>query len=263
MERRRRAAAAALLGAAVLGFGAPAARAGGFDHSLWDRLLKATVTPEGWVDYEALRGPFAVDLKRYLDALAAADLAALVNDNEKKAFWINAYNAVCIQKLIDHNLPAEVPNAFFFGTNIFKEEDVRVAGKRRSLDEIEHRTLRKQWKDNRIHAAVVCGASSCPRLRPEAYDPGRLDAQLDEECRSWIQSEQTLKGERKVALDRQSQIWRVSKIFDWYQEDFGGSDAGVLEFVLRFASEEDREFASKNKVRLRYVAYDWRLNRKP
>ncbi len=231
-----------------------------FDHTGWNKILKATVTDDGCVEYEAIRKKLSRDLKAYLDSLGKASLKELKTDAEKKAFWINAYNAVCVQTLIDSGLPKEVPHAAFFGKNIFTQRTCRIAGKIRSLDDIEHRILRKEFKDNRVHAAVVCGASSCPRLRREAYTAKDVDRQLDEEARRWVQTGRTKDGKRKNYLDRRKGVLYVSKIFDWFEEDFGGSDKGVLNFVKRHASESDRKFLEKNRVKLKYLTYSWRLN---
>ena len=230
-------------------------------HARWDKILKASVTEAGWVDYARIRKEFAAELQAYLEEISSVELGLFKEVNVRKAFWINAYNALCVQQILDNDLPAEVPRAKVFGTNIFTEAKRKVAGKVRSLDDIEHRILRVEFKDNRIHAAIVCAASSCPRLRPEAFDPMRLDQQLDEECRSWINVEKNKKGERKNFLDQEKKVLQVSKIFDWFNEDFGGSEAGVLEFVKRFADEPTRTFLEKNKVRVRYLTYDWSLNK--
>ncbi len=234
---------------------------GRFDHGRWDRLLARHVTREGWVDYAGLRRRDAKELQAYLDELARADIEDLRDDDERKAFWINAYNAVCVRKLLDNDIPKSVPKALFFGTNIFEERTYTIAGEKRSLDDIEHGILRPKFRDNRVHAVLVCGASSCPRLRTEAYVGRKLDAQLDEECRSWINDEKTLDGERKNFLDRRRATFHGSKIFSWYKEDFGGTDAGVLEFVKRFIDASDREFIEKNDVRVKFLDYDWTLNR--
>lgn len=231
-----------------------------FDNSGWNKILKATVTEDGWVDYEAIRKTLSKDLKAYLDVLSNTSLKELKTDSEKKAFWINAYNALCVQTLIDSGLPKEVPHAAFFGKNNFTQRTYSIAGKIRSLDDIEHGILRKEFKDNRVHAALVCGASSCPRLRPEAYIEKDLDRQLDEEVRSWVQVEKTKDGERKNYLDQKKGFLFVSKIYDWFKEDFGGNDEGVLKFIKRYANDSDREFLEKNKVKLSYLTYSWRLN---
>ncbi len=232
-------------------------------HELWTRVLREHVTPEGWIDYRKLRRETRSQLDAYLRQIAGTDLRSLSSRDERVAFWINAYNAICVRTLIAHDLPKEVPHAVLFGKNIFTEETYRVAGKVRSLDEIEHQILRKKYKDPRVHAALVCGASSCPRLRPEAYEAPILSKQLDEETRRWVQSGKDLKGKRKNYLDRSRKTMYVSKIFDWFEEDFGGNDRGVLAFVRRYASDEDRKFLESNRVRVRYLAYDWSLNQRP
>ncbi len=247
----------------TLWLGSSTARSQSLDLGRWDRLLRANVTEDGWVDYEAIRSKSSADLKAIIHELGKVDVDRLRTVNERKAFWINAYNAITIQKLIDSGLPNEVPHAAFFGRNIFKERTYRVAGKIRSLDDIEHGILRKQFKDNRIHAALVCGASSCPRLHPKAYTGVDLDRQLDEEARRWVQVGRNKKGERKNYLDREKGIYYVSKIFDWYEEDFDDNSEGVLKFLRRYATDSDRKYLERNPVKVRYVTYDWNINSKP
>ena len=229
-------------------------------HQEWDALLRAFVNDDGWIDYAGLGSTGLPRLKSYLSTLSDTDTSSLDGGTVEKAFWLNAYNALCVQVLIDHKLPDEVPHAALFGTNIFTQRIYRVAGELRSLDDIEHGILREKFDDPRIHAAVVCGASSCPRLRPEAYVGPRLDEQLDEECRRWVRSERDLSGERKNRLDRERKTFYASKILYWYQEDFGDSEDGVLKFVARFSSSDDREFLRAEGVRIEYLEYDWRLN---
>lgn len=233
-------------------------------HDPWDRLLRSHVTEDGWVAYGRLQAESGGELLAYLDSLADIDASALPRD-EQIAFWINAYNALCIQTLIDQKLPSSVPHQSFLGvgTNIFTLERRKIAGRVRSLDDIEHRVLRKRFDEPRVHAALVCGASSCPRLRPEAFIGSRLDRQLDEEMRRWIQSGLDLSGKRKNRLDRERQVFYASRIFDWFKKDFGGTDKAVLEFVKKYVDAEDREFLDKNKVSIRFLDYSWRINRQP
>ena len=219
------------------------------------------MTQEGWVSYESFKGKDAAELRLYLKDLAGADPAKLGDRNAQKAFWINAYNAVCIQTIIDAGVPAEVPHARLFGKNIFTQRTYEVAGKIRSLDDIEHGILRKDFKDPRIHAAVVCGARSCPRLRPEAYTGDKLDKQLDEEAKSWITVETTGKGVRKNHLDRPAKTYYVSMLFYWYRGDFEDSEEGVLRFLKKHGDDGDRELLEKNKVRIEYLDYNWSSNK--
>ena len=230
-------------------------------HQPWERLLTEYVSAAGWVDYVGLKRKDLKALDGYIAALGRTDVSKLSRDGAK-AFWINAYNAVCVRTLIARDLPKTVPHAVLFGANIFKEENYRIGGAVRSLDEIEHEILRPKFADPRIHAAIVCGASSCPRLRAEAYVASRLDVQLDEEARNWINREVDKKGQRKNRLDRKAKTLYLSKIFDWFGEDFGDGDAALLSFVKRFADAPTREFLSKNRVRIRFLTYDWSLNRR-
>jgi hypothetical protein len=233
-----------------------------FSHALWDTLLKKYVNETGRVDYAGLRRNDSKILLQYLDQLSGADLSRIRDRRERIAFWTNAYNALCVQTLLAHGLPTSVPHSTFLGlgTNIFTERTYRIAGKVRSLDDIEHGILRKVYRDRRLHAALVCGARSCPRLRPEAYTGEKLDRQLEEECRSWVQAETSIGSKRKNRLDRVERVYYVSKIFDWYEEDFGSGEKGVLEFVTKYSSAADRKFLAKSRVEIEYLSYDWTLN---
>ena len=229
-------------------------------HARWDAILRSVVTGEGWVDYSQLQSRFRGELATYLKELATTRLADLASAVEKKAFWINAYNAVCVQLVLDHGVPAEVPHSFFLGKNIFKEEKYTVGRKVRSLEDIEHRILRQEFADSRIHAAIVCAASSCPRLRPEAFSALRLDAQLDEECRRWVNRGTDKKGRRKNFLDQKRKVFFISKIFSWFEDDFGGGNDGVRRFLQRFADPPTRTFLEQYRVELEYLDYDWSTN---
>lgn len=256
---RRAVVQAMLLGAGSLAAGLSASTASAAaPHARWSAILGATVSPSGWVDYAKLRSRYGAELRAYLSELASATESKV--RAEAQALWLNAYNAICVQTLIDHDLPKSVPHAKLFGKNIFTERHYQVAGGVRSLDEIEHDILRKRYPDPRLHAAIVCGASSCPRLRAEAYTGARLGAQLTEECQSWIQKERTKVGKRKNALDRAKGVLYASKIFDWYDEDFGGNEEGIIAFVAKYSSASDREYLRSRKVELEFASYDWSLN---
>lgn len=231
------------------------------DHSPWDRMLKKTVTEDGWVDYQSIQSQWQDTLAGYLQTLATTEVQDLSSQSAKKAFWINAYNAVTIQILVDEGLPDTVPHAVFWGKNIFRQKEYRIAGKVRSLDNIEHDILRKRYPDPRVHAVLVCGASSCPRLRPEAYTADKLDRQMTEEAQRWVREGRNKNGRRKNRLDQAERTYYVSAIFDWFEKDFyGGGQDGVLKFLKKYGSSENRQFLQSHDVNIEHIDYDWSLN---
>lgn len=224
---------------------APAAAcAAGVDHAALDRILRAHVK-DGRVDYEAVRDREQAALKGYLDALAEVDPGALEQD-EQLAFYINLYNATMIHTVVgryrdDYSVSEEQ-------FKVFKEPLVRVGGKTISLDTLEHGIVRKRFREPRIHAALVCAARSCPQLRSGAYAGQDLDSQLDEAMRQWVNDPSLNR------VDPAARTMRVSEIFKWYAEDFGGPE--------RIGAYVDRYHAADlSGYRVEYEPYDWSLNR--
>ena len=126
--------------------------------------------------------------------------------------------------------------------------DVQVAGGRRSLNDIEHKILRPNFGDPRIHAAINCASFSCPELAPEAYVASRLDTQLDAAMRAFL-----LDPQRNRVFDAPP---RLSKIFDWFSEDFGDS---VWAYVRGQLTPEERA-RTQAGAKPKYLDYDWSLN---
>jgi hypothetical protein len=227
----------------------------GFDHRAWDGLLRQFVR-HGEVDYPGLMAHRDV-LDGYLNRVATADPSAWPRE-EQMAFWINAYNALMVQLVLEHwplesvlevgRLLGIIPTA-----SIFREKR-RVAGLSRSLDDIEHRVLRGRYGDPRIHAAVNCASMSCPPLRGEAYLGDRLDAQLEDAMRHFIHDES-----RNRVFDTPPQL---SAIFKWYGKDFETGGGTVWDYVRGWLTEEER---SRVAVRTRpgFLSYDWALNCAP
>ena len=134
----------------------------------------------------------------------------------------------------------------------FREKH-RIAGADRSLDAIEHKILRMHFNDVRIHAALVCASISCPVLAPEAYRPESLDDQLDRAMDRFLRD-----PSRNRIFDDPP---RLSKIFDWYEDDFE-SDGGVWAYVLGRLDATERARV-KTVGKLEFMDYDWSLNRGP
>ncbi len=276
-DRRARGGAAALLVlAALASFAcsressaqAPPANAALADHSDWTSAL-ASVARGDRVDYAGLaRDP--ATLRRYLDRLADVDSTAVgrAPRNERLAFWINAYNACMLKRVIDHypirkatglrrirNAALRRPDDSVWQIeDPFTGRHCRVAGATRSQDDIEHEILRPMG-DARIHFAINCAAASCPPLLPRAYEAGALDEQLAGRVRAFVNDP------RHFELRAADAGWtlRLNRVLDWFVEDFGGPD-GLRRFLAEYVEGAARAAVLAESTALEFLEYDWTLN---
>ena len=138
--------------------------------------------------------------------------------------------------------------------NTWDREFCPVAGRDRSLDEIEHEIIRPMGEP-RIHFAVNCASRSCPVLASDAYTEEALDRQLDAAVRRFVADTVQYRLERGEAP-----VLHVNKILDWYKDDFGGTE-GVIAFLLRYVGKEDAAVIGGHPpARVEYSHYDWTLN---
>jgi hypothetical protein len=227
-------------------------------HAPLDALLRAHVK-EGVVDYRALKSR-EKDLDRYLETLARTEPAPLA-EKERLALWINAYNAFTL-KLILERYPGikgikDIPRRW----------DLKrwtVGGKTYSLGQIEHEVLRKEFREPRIHFAIVCAARSCPDLRSEAYLGERIDEQLTEAGRRFLSlPDKGFKALREPGLlfGTNDNVY-LSSIFKWFAEDFERDGKTVIDFLLPHLPPAGRKFVEEHRkdLSLRYLDYDWSLN---
>lgn len=225
-------------------------------HAPFDSLLKAHVK-DGVVGYKGLKTEEAA-LDAYLAALDRTDPVSLKRE-EQLALWINAYNAFTL-KLILRRYPGiasikDIPDRW-------ELEDWSVGGKRYSLDHIEHKILRKMG-DPRVHFAIVCASKSCPDLAAEAYVPERLEAQLDAAARHFLADpNKGFRAEMKKGLfGGKKPTARLSKILDWFGEDFGKMEGDRLSWIRPYLPTEGQGFLKAHPdPTLEYLDYDWSLN---
>ena len=231
------------------------------DHAAWDRLLKAYVKPGAdgvnRVDYAAFKRDGHAALKTYIGSLQSIDPNTL-GHAEQFAFYANLYNAKTLDIVLDH-YPVESIKKISLGGGLFasiaggpwKAKVVTVNGTALSLDDIEHGILRKRFKDPRVHYAVNCASIGCPNLATEALTGAELNAQLNAAARSYINHP------RGMHFDGQTLI--ASSIYDWFKEDFGGTDQGVIKHALKYAGPD---LATKLRATesIGGFTYDWRLN---
>ena len=239
-------------------------------------VLKKHVDDSGMVDYKALKSD-SKKLDAYLASVAAFDPTVYASwpDAKKKAFWMNAYNAITLKSILNkYPIKAGLLRGLAFPKNsirqiagVWDKTQWTVMGRAMTLNDIEHKTLRADFDEPRIHAALVCAAMGCPPLRDEAYAADRLEEQLDEQMRDF------LTNPLKFKIDRTSNTVYLSSIFEWYGEDFvtsfgtdtkykGHSDIerAVLNAIRLHLSEVDRAYLDSASFSIDYLDYDWSLN---
>lgn len=232
----------------------PGVFANDFDHSTFDQVLKSYVDEKGLVDYNGIGKN--QQFSEYLQSLQGAKVEELTRDGQL-AFWINAYNAVTIDKVIKEKPKKSVRETFvpgvWTGTKFFTSREHIVAGKRLSQDDIEHEILRKQFQDPRIHFAIICASMGCPSLPRVAYTEANVKTRLEEETKSYLNSN------RGTRIDRSTNTLYVSKLFDWFSEDFIQKSGSTVAFMRPYLDEEVLSFLD-GKPKISYLKYDWALN---
>lgn len=232
----------------------PGVSAGTFDHSKFDQALKKYVDDKGLVDYNSIAKDSG--FSEYVQSLQDARVEEFSRDGQL-AFWINGYNAVTIDKVIKKKPKKSVRETFIPGvwtaTKFFTSREHIVAGKRLSQDDIEHEILRKQFKDPRIHFAIICASMGCPPLPRIAYTEENVQTRLEEETQKYLNSP------RGTRIDRAENTLHVSKLFDWFATDFIQKSGSTLAFMRLYLNEETLSFSERDP-KISYLEYNWALN---
>jgi hypothetical protein len=231
-------------------------------------------TGRGRVDYGRLKDSHEFQDYRHLTrGLQDFDLQRLVGRRSKLSFWVNLYNTIVVDAIATlgiENSVREVPELFrkvkyAIGEYLFSPDDIEhgiLRGNARPwfspVRQFGFRDPRREWimspADPRIHFALVCGSRSCAPI--DYYDPIRIDQQLEEAARSFVNSSEV------IVLPEEGRVL-LSEIFKWYQDDFGGR-LGVLDFLYDYvADESNREYLREHgrDAAFEYLHYDWNLNR--
>lgn len=244
-------------------------------HSLFTEILKEYVS-DGKVNYRDLRN--GNRLEEYISKLAATDPEKIQNDKAKLAFWINAYNAYTL-KVITDNYPIKSINELHFGglyigtllkKTVWDKKFVVINGKKISLNFIEHKIIRAATQDPkaefsqvctetpcpRAHFALVCASKGCPPLRSEAYEGHKLDEQLADQAKIFFSDEE------RNYFNVEKREAHLSKILDWFADDFGKNDEDILLFVSGFLPDTLAESirANPESWKIKHTKYDWGLN---
>jgi hypothetical protein len=228
------------------------------DMAQWNRLLATYYNPAHGMDYESLKAKDSTTLQAIRLQLGRVNVAALT-PKQQLAHWINVYNVNVVATIVE-SYPVDsirdISTDPIIRLNVFKKDRVPVGGTRISLDAVENDKVRA-FKDPRIHFAINCAAKSCPPIRTEAYTGEKLDAQLDDQARTFLNGPLGARFNR----DGDSLAIHVTKIMDWFGDDFEKWAGGKATFIRRYVSPETQRMIDQAKdLDFDYDDYDWALN---
>jgi hypothetical protein len=236
-----------------------------FDKSYkaFDALLGKYVK-SGKVDYAGLKTEKS--LGQFMEDVRALDKEEFKKwpEAERLVFWINLYNAATLD-LVARNYPVKsIKNIVSYdsgqadwkaGSTPWDIVFIRIFKDKITLNNIEHKILRKEFKEPRIHFAIVCASIGCPPLRGEAFVASKIDKQLTEQAR------QFLADKSKNSFDGAAKKASVSKIFDWFSGDFEAEAGSVQKFLAKYADPAFKNDLAADKFSISYTDYDWNLNK--
>jgi hypothetical protein len=232
-------------------------RAGAYEEALenWTRVLERFVDAEGRIDFDGLAASSG-DLDRfvaYVNAVGPSSHPEQFRSRERTlSYHINAYNALAMQGVIHAGIPADF-GSIFKRLRFFKLRDIVVGGRRTSLYDYENDVIRALGEP-RVHFALNCMVRGCPRLPRLPFPPEGLGARLDAAAREFFAAREHLRVDR-----RNRTIW-LSEIMKFYTDDFvsDGRARSLISYV-----NEYRDAPIPSGYDVRFIPYDWTLNRQP
>jgi hypothetical protein len=233
--------------AALLLAGAPAAYAATQpDPAVWDAIL-ADRARGGGFDYRGADGQDRKRLAAYLANLGDANPKEMAKE-ERKAFYLNAYNAMAVAIVLEHYPVATIRDV----KGAFDSVRKKIGGEMLTLGDIENRL--RETRDSRIHFAIVCAAKSCPPLAARAYRAASLSADLDAQGRAFVRDPQ------KNVVDPAGDRLMVSPIFEWNRKEFEREAGTIGDYVARFAAAAAADWLKTFSKSTEFLPYDWSLN---
>lgn len=222
------------------------------DTAGYGAVLSAFVDANGFVDYRGIAQDAAslAALDAYVASLAGVDLNILTRD-EHLATLVNAYNAFTLRLILDHqpiDSIYDIPEA-----ERWKAARWRLGGKTVSLDQLEHEWIRPNFREARVHWALVCAAYSCPKLRDEPYVAERLEAQLVDQA-TYVHQDK-----RFFYFDDRGRLY-LTELYRWFAGDFEQVDGSALKHAARYSPELAARLAKGDSPKVLYIPYDWSLN---
>lgn len=211
-----------------------------WNHQLWDDVLTRHVSDEGKVNYAAIKAN-PKGLNAYIGDVTSMKPMASWSANEEKAFWINAYNAFTVKMIVDNYPVGSITD--LHGGKPWDKRWIEIGGKTYSLNDIEHKILRPKFNDARIHFAVNCAAKSCPKIWNRAWTKENIEGALDKLTKSFV----TNTAHNQISNNEV----KLSKIFEWYKEDFGD----LINFLNKYSSTK-----ISSNANIAFNDYNWKLN---
>jgi hypothetical protein len=215
-------------------FWSQSGEATGIDHAPWQQFLHARLhTGDDGISRVAYSMVTAAErnaLRDYIHGLERIDIRDYRRE-EQLAFWINLYNAATVNLVLEHYPVASIrdidisPGFFSFGP--WDKKLLHIEGQELSLNDIEHRILRPLWREPRLHYALNCASLGCPNLQRDVFTAANMQALLDRSAREYVNHP---RGVTIIDDDL-----HVSSIYNWFREDFGGSEADVIEHLRAYA----------------------------
>lgn len=234
-----------------------------FSHDDWTEVLSRFVDEQGLVDYEALAKDQET-FRRYISAIESVGPTSrpelFPTDQDRLAYYLNAYNALVFDGVLARGPEPESvwKGGLISGYRFFVAMKVVVDGEKTHLKKLEDDTVRRLFRDPRVHAALNCASLGCPRIPRMAFDPERLDEQLEAAMRELVGSE------RHVRLDPGGRVVYLSKIFDWFTGDFleyektqGSEHPTLIDYVNRYRGEAAQ---IPGGLKVRFLKYDKGIN---
>ena len=238
---------------------------GAFGYDAYDRIVRAHVDASGLVDYAGVKRDLA-ELRRFVDQLAATSPEnapeRFAMPDERKRYYLTAYNALVLYFAAEA-YPSR--HALWGRLGFFKDKNIVLGRRELTLNELEHEIIRKQFVDPRIHFFLNCGAVSCPPLQARAIADGATDDELEAATRRFVNDV------ANVQFDAATRTLSVSKIFEWYEDDFlrylkatrGLDEPNVADYVRLYLEEPLRtalDAEPSKPLRIEYLSYDKSLN---
>ena len=249
------------LAAAVLS--RPALAVSKFSYEDWNKVLGKYVNAKGYVNYDGLAKDRA-DLDRFVNSIEKTSPKTnpelFPTKNDELAYWLNAYNAQVFKGVLARGPEQEsVWKGLVSGYTFFVGMDIVLGGEKLNLKKLEDKTVREGFKDPRVHAALNCASKGCPRLPQVAFDPEKLDQQLDAGMTDFM-------GEtRNVTVDAAAKTVTLSKILDWFEKDFigyekakGTQDPNQIDYVNRYRGALPK---IPRDYKIKFFEYDRSVNK--